>query len=135
MITKTIKSAAIGICLVATTALHPFPAQAAASDYRFEVAAVNPAGTGKSDVTLRLIHIADKKPVTDAVLFEIRADMGPDGMPTMTAPAKALPATQPGLYVVEIEAGMGGAWAVQVAAKVQGEQETVRASLPVKLGK
>ena len=42
-------------------------------------------------------------------------------MPTMTAPAKALPASQPGLYVVEIEPGMAGNWALQVAAKVQGE--------------
>ena len=96
---------------------------------------MKPAGDGKSDVTLRLIHITDKKPVRDAVLFEIKADMGPDGMPTMKAPAKAMPASQPGLYVVEIEPGMAGNWALQVAAKVQSESETVRASLPVKLGK
>jgi hypothetical protein len=30
---------------------------------------------------------------------------------------------------------MAGNWALQVAAKVQGESETVHASLPVKLGK
>ena len=73
--------------------------------------------------------------MTDAVIFQVSADMGPDGMPTMTAPAKALPASQPGLYTIEIEPGMAGNWALQVAAKVQGETETVRASLPVKLGK
>jgi YtkA-like len=61
--------------------------------------------------------------------------MGPDGMPTMKAPAKALPGSQPGLYVIEVEPGMAGNWALQVAAKVQGETETVRATLPVKLGK
>jgi hypothetical protein len=132
---KTIAHALAGACLIATTGIGSVAAHAAASDYRFEVADVKAAATGKSDVTLRLIHTPDKKPVTDAVLFEIKADMGPDGMPTMTAPAKALPASQPGLYVIEIEAGMAGTWAVQVAAKVQGEQETVRASLPVKLGK
>ena len=134
MITKTIMLAATGSCLVATATLHSLPAQAAASDYRFEVAAVKPAGDGKSDVTLRLIHTSDQKPVPDAVLFEIRADMGPDGMPTMTAPTKALPGSQPGLYVIEIEPGSAGNWALQVGAKVQGERETVRASLPVKLG-
>ena len=37
------------------------PVHAAAADYRFEVAEVKPAGTGKSDVTLRLIHTPDKK--------------------------------------------------------------------------
>ena len=134
MITKTILRAAAGICLAATATLHPLAAHAAAADYRFEVAAVKPAGAGKSDVTLRLIHAADKKPVADAVIFEIRADMGPEGMPTMTAPTKALPGSPPGLYVIEIEAGMAGNWALQVAAKVQGETETVRAALPVKLG-
>jgi hypothetical protein len=134
MITNTILRAVAGVCLVATAALYPLTAHAAAADYRFEVAGVKPAATGKSDVTLRLIHTPDQKPVPDAVLFEIKADMGPEGMPTMTAPAKALPASQPGLYVVEIESGMAGTWALQVAAKVQSERETVRASLPVKLG-
>jgi hypothetical protein len=135
MNTKTITHALAGVCLVATAAFASAPAHAAATDYRFEIADVKPAGTGKSDVTLRLIHTPDKKPVPDAVLFEIKADMGPDGMPTMTAPAKARPGAQPGLYVIEVEPGMGGNWALQVAAKVQGERETVRTSLPVKFGK
>jgi hypothetical protein len=56
-------------------------------------------------------------------------------MPTMKAPAKATPSSQPGLYTIEVEPGMAGNLALQVAAKVQGETETVRASLPVKLGK
>jgi YtkA-like len=131
---KTITRTLAGAGLAAIAAFGSIQARAAASDYRFEVAEVKPAATGKSDVTLRLIHTPDQKPVPDAVLFEIKADMGPEGMPTMTAPAKALPASQPGLYVVEIESGMAGTWALQVAAKVQSERETVRASLPVKLG-
>lgn len=135
MITKTITHTLAGACLIAAAALHPAPAHAAAADYRFEIAEVKPAGTGKSDITLRLTHTPDKKPVTNAVIFEVKADMGPDGMPTMTAPAKALPAKQPGLYVIEVEPGMAGNWALQVAAKVQGERDTVRATLPIKLGK
>jgi hypothetical protein len=99
------------------------------------VVQVQPAGQGKSNVTLRLVHTPDKKPVNDAVIFQTSADMGPDGMPTMTAPAKALPASHPGLYTVEIEPGMAGNWELKLAAKVQGETETVRAALPVKLGK
>ncbi len=131
----TIARALAGACLIATMALHAGPVRAAAADYHFEVAGVKPAGPGKSDVTLRLLHTADKKPVNDAVIFEVSADMGPDGMPTMKAPAKAMPASQPGLYTIEVEPGMAGNWALQLAAKVQGEAETVRATLPVKLGK
>jgi hypothetical protein len=127
--------ALVGVCLMATSALHAAPAHAAASDYRFEIVEVTPAAPGKSNVTLRLTHTPDKKPVTGAVLFQIAVDMGPDGMPTMTAPVKALPASKPGLYTVEIEPGMVGNWSLQVAAKVQGESDTVRAALPLKLGK
>jgi hypothetical protein len=124
-----------GACLIATVALHAGPVRAAAADYRFEVTQVQPAGVGKSHVTLRLLHTPDKKPVNDAAIFQVSADMGPEGMPTMKAPAKAMPASQPGLYIIEVEPGMAGNWALQVAAKVQGETETVHATLPVKLGK
>jgi hypothetical protein len=96
---------------------------------------VQSAESGKSNVTLRLVHIADTKPVTDAVIFQSTADMGPDNMPTMTAPVKAMPAPQPGIYMFQIEPGMAGNWELKLAAKVQGEAETVRAALPVKLGK
>jgi hypothetical protein len=130
-----ITRALAGACLIATVALHAGPVRAAAADYRFEVAGVKPAASGKSNVTLRLLHTADKKPVSDAVIFEVSSDMGPDGMPTMKAPAKAMPSSQPGLYTIEVEPGMAGNWALQVAAKVQGEAETVRATLPVNLGK
>jgi hypothetical protein len=132
---KTITRRLAGAGLVAIAAFGSIEAHAAASDYRFEVTDVKPGAAGKSNVTLRLLHAPDKKPVSDAVIFQVSADMGPDGMPTMKAPAKAIPSSQPGLYVIEVEPGMAGNWAVQVAAKVQGEQETVRATLPVKLGK
>jgi hypothetical protein len=121
--------------LIATVALYAAPVRAAAADYRFEVAEVKPAAAGKSNVTLRLLHTPDKKPVSDAVISEVSADMGPEGMPTMKAPAKAMPASKPGLYTIQVEPGMAGNWALQLAAKVQGETETVRATLPVKLGK
>ena len=130
-----ITRALAGVCLIATVALPTGPVHAGAADYRFEVTQVQPAGPGKSNVTLRLLHTPDKKPVSDAVIFQVSADMGPDGMSTMKAPAKAIPSSQPGLYTIEVEPGMAGNWALQVAAKVQGESETVHASLPVKLGK
>ena len=124
-----------GVCIIATAALQADPVHAGAADYQFEVTQVQPAGPGKSHVTLRLLHTPDKKPVSDAVIFQVSADMGPDGMPTMKAPAKAIPSSQLGLYTIEVEPGMAGNWALQLAAKVQGETETVRATLPVKLGK
>ena len=51
------------------------PVRAAPADYRFEIVQVQPAVSGKSNVTLRLVHIADTRPVTDAVIFQGTADM------------------------------------------------------------
>ena len=129
------RRALAGACLIATTGLSAATVRAAPADYRFEVVQVQSAGPGKSNVTLRLLHAPDEKPVTDAVIFQSMADMGPDNMPTMTAPVKAMPASQPGNYIFQIEPGMAGNWELKLAAKVQGEAETVRAALPVKLGK
>ena len=110
-------------------------AQAKAADYRFELAGKpQPGRGGKSIVPVRLVHLPDNKPVTDAVVFESKADMGPAGMPTMTAPIKAL-APQGGVYRFEVEPGMAGAWAITLAAKVQGEAETVRGSVTADLVK
>ena len=121
--------------LIATIALNAASVRAAASDYRFEVTGVKAAGAGKTDVALRLFHVADKEPVSGAVVFQVSADMAPDGRPTIKAPANAMPPSQPGLYIIEVEPGVAGNWALRLAAKVPGEAETIRATVPIKLGK
>lgn len=110
-------------------------ADAAAGDYRFELAGDPQAVAGKSVVTVKLMHVPDNKPVPGAVIIQTRADMGPDGMKEMTAPVKALPPKEPGVYLFEVEPGMAGGWMLSLAAKVQGEAETVRGSVTVKLAK
>jgi hypothetical protein len=126
------------LCAAAIAALGIVAAPlvyAAPQDYRFELSGQPMAAAGKSIVQLRLVHVPDKKPVTGAVVFEVKADMGPDGMPTMAAPAKALPETTPGVYRVEVQPDMAGNYAITVAAKVQGETETVRGSVTARLKK
>ena len=134
MQTIHLKLAALATAICVALASSP-PVLAAASDYRFELAGKpQPARGGKSVVSVRLVHIADGKPVTDAVVFEGKADMGPAGMATMTAPVKIM-AAQGGVYRFEVEPGMAGTWAINVAAKVQGEAETVRGSVTTELVK
>ena len=134
MIRIHLKLAALAIALSVALASSP-PVLAAASDYRFELAGKpQPARGGKSVVSIRLVRIADGKPVTDAVLFEGKADMGPAGMATMTAPVKIM-AAQGGVYRFEVEPGMAGTWAINLAAKVQGEAGTVRGSVTAELVK
>lgn len=108
------------------------------ASYQFElVGAPQKTAPGIRVVSVRLVHLPDKKPVRDAVIFETRADMGPDGMVAMTAPVRALPEPEPGIYPFEIEFGpvwnRPGDWALLLAAKVQGETETVRGSVTVNL--
>src|SRR5438309_1701243 len=114
---------------------HVTAVNAAAGDYRFELAG-NPQSTGgKSILAIKLMHVPDGKTVPNAVIIQTRADMGPDGMKEMTAPVKALPPKEPGVYLFEVEPGMAGGWMLTLAAKVQGEAETVRGSVTVKLAK
>jgi hypothetical protein len=105
-------------------------AVAAPADYRFELAQAQPAGPGKTDLTVRLVHVPDKKPVPGAVLFETKADMTPDGMADMAGKVTPLSADQPGLYRFQIETGMAGKWQLSLGAKVQGEAGTVRGTVP-----
>ena len=138
MIRKHSRASAAALAFAATAAwfgLSPNSARAAAQDYRFELVGKPQSARGKSIVSVRLVHLPDNKPVTDAVVFETRADMGPAGMPTMTAPIKAMPPAQGGVYRFEIEPGMAGAWGITLAAKVQGERETVRGSVTAELAK
>ena len=110
-------------------------AEAAAADYRFELTGTPQTAGGKSLVAVKLTHVPDDKPVAGAIIIQTRADMGPDGMKVMTAPVTALPAKEPGVYPFEIAPGMAGSWMLTLAAKVQGEAETVRGSVTVKLAK
>ena len=95
-------------------------AAAAPADYRFELVQAQPAGPGKTTVTVSLVHVPDNKPVAGAVLFESKTDMGPDGMAEMTGKVTPLPSDKPGIYRFAIETGMAGKWALNLGAKVQG---------------
>ena len=115
-------------------AFAALPALAASADYRFELVG-KPQLSGQKDIVqVRLIHVADGKPMADAVICESKADMGTEGMATMSAPVKALP-PKDGTYSFEVEPGMAGTWALHLAAKVQGESETVRGTITAALVK
>jgi hypothetical protein len=127
--------AAIGAACLTGMLLTAAHAVAAANDYRFELVQAQPAGPSKTNVTVRLVHVPDNKPIAGAVLFETKRDMGPDGMAEMPGKVSALPADKPGLYRFQIETGMAGKWALNLAAKVQGEAETVRGSITFQAAK
>ncbi len=118
-----------GAAIFATSMLIAAYALAAPNDYRFELVQAQPAGPGKTTVTVRLVHVPDSKPVAGAVLFETKTDMGPSGMAEMTGRVSPLRSDQPGIFRFQIETGMAGKWAVNLGAKVQGEAGTVRGAV------
>jgi YtkA-like protein len=121
--------ALIGAALFIASALAAAHGLAAPNDYRFELVQAQPAGPGKTAITVRLVHVPDNKPVAGAVLFETKTDMGPGGMAEMTGKVSPLPSDRPGIYRFQIETGMAGKWQLALGAKVQGEAGTVRGNL------
>ena len=76
-------------------------------------------------VSVRLKHKPTGKPVTDAVIVQTRIDMSPDAMGEMASPLTPVPSTEPGVYSFKTDLSMQGRWLLSIAAKVQGEPETV----------
>jgi len=114
---------------VVATQLSVPMAQAAASDYNLVlVETTYPFGDG-AVLELRLIDTRTNAPVEGAVIFATRLDMEPDSMETMTSTVVALPGKEPGLYRFSADLTMDGNWRFSVAAKVQGEPETVQAQI------
>ncbi len=103
-----------------------------AGDYRFELVSTDhKVGTG-AVIDLVLTDLRNGQPVADAVIYATRMDMAPDGMASMTAPVTAMPTEAPGYYRFVTDLTMAGGWRFTVAAKIQGETETVRAEIELR---
>jgi hypothetical protein len=105
---------------------------AGAGDYEFQpVVTELPVGPA-SEFAVKLVDKRTGKAVPDAVIFETRLDMAPDGMETMTSPVEALPTSEPGVYKFKLNLSMAGGWRFQLAAKVQGERDTAKGEVILK---
>jgi YtkA-like protein len=98
---------------------------AGANDYMFEPVKAEVKKGDDVVVSVLLKHKASGKPVADAVIVQTRIDMGPDGMGEMASPLTPVPSSEPGVYAFKTDLSMVGRWLLSIAAKVQGEPETV----------
>lgn len=114
----------LAIVLAATTTSF-----AAATDYEFQLVQPEVAHGPDATVAVRLIDKRTEKPVPDAVIFTTRMDMAPEGMEAMTTPVEPLPSPEPGVYKFKTNLSMEGGWRFKLAAKVQGETDTVQGEL------
>lgn len=107
-------------------------ALAGSGDYEFQPVASEVKHGPQAEVTVRLVDKRSGKPVPGTVIFTTRMDMAPDGMEMMTTSVENLPATEPGVYRFRTDLSMAGAWRFKLAAKVQGEPETVQGEVILK---
>src|SRR5258708_6055336 len=98
---------------------------AGANDYVFEPVKAEVKKGDDVVVAVRLRHRAAGKPVTDAVIAQTRIDMSLDAMAEMASPLTPVPSNEPGVYSFKTDLSMQGRWLLSIAAKVQGEPETV----------
>ena len=131
MLSNFARSAALGV-LATVASISAVPAFAADTDYKFEIVSTQPAGPAKTEVTLRLVHLPDGKPVAGAVVFQTRGDMGPEGMADMTTTVTPEAAQPDGLLRYQVGTSMAGTWALTLSAKVQGESQTVKGTVTFK---
>lgn len=120
----------MALSLTASAALAA--ALAAAEDYRFDlISADHRVGSG-AILEVRLTDVRTGAAVEGAVIYATRMDMAPDGMATMTTPVTAMPSDVPGIYRFATDLTMAGGWRFSVAAKVQGESETVSTEIELR---
>ena len=105
---------------------------AGAQDYEFQPVSTDVKQGQGSLVSVRLIDKRTGKPVPDAVIFTTRMDMAPEGMEMMTTPVVAAGSTEPGVYAFKTDFAMAGGWRFKLAAKVQGEPDTVQGEIVLK---
>jgi hypothetical protein len=120
-----IQKLAIASVPLMVAAIFAGAAFAGANDYLFEPVQVEVKKGDDAIVSVRLKHKASGKPVSDAVIIQTRIDMSPEGMAAMAPPLTAVPSSEPGVYSFRTELSMAGRWLLSIAAKVQGEPETV----------
>jgi YtkA-like len=113
-------------------AINAAVSQTEAGDYEFQLVSQELKAGAPAEITVRLVHKPDGKPVPDAVIFTTRLDMEPDGMEAMTTPVEKIAGGEPGTYRFKAKLTMEGGWAFSLAAKVQGEADTVQSKLLLK---
>ena len=121
MTTKYLLASAFAVAMSLTGAA----ALADVKDYAFESVAAEFKKGDDVVVAVRLLHKPTGKPVTDAVIVRTRVDMAPDGMADMVSPVALVPGSEPGVYAFKTDLPMAGRYLLSLAAKVQGEPETV----------
>ena len=122
---RVARALASGLLLPSSTAFADI------RDYEFKLVK-DQVKKGQAVVDVRLIHRPDERAVPDAVIFASRLDMAPDDMEQMTSAIEPVKSPEPGVYRFKVDLTDEGRWRVSLAAKIQGETETLQSRLVLK---
>ena len=113
---------------------EPALADTAAAQYRFEapeqlvnVTPGNRAGT----VEIRLVNVATGQPITGATIVASALRMPMNYAGTMNASASFIANQSSDTYRFAIRAPMTGNWLLDLAAKLPGEPDAIRGTVPL----
>lgn len=115
-----------GVFTFALPLLATIPVHAGSEDFKFELVEKEAKLGDPEIIAFTLTDIRTNEPVEDAIIIATRLDMAPEKMETMTTPVELLPSEEPGIYRFKSSFIMAGGWRFSLAAKVQGELETVQ---------
>lgn len=121
------RAALVAVALTGSIGL----AKADIKDYEFRLVDPTVAVGRDKIVAVQLVNKATGKPVPDAVIFAVRLDMAPDGMPEMATKIVRETGGEPGTYRFKAAFGMEGRWQLSLGAKVQGETGTVESKFVI----
>jgi hypothetical protein len=98
---------------------------AGANDYVFEPVKTEIKSSNVATIAVRLLHKPSEKPVTDAVIVQMRIVMAHDRGAEMDTAFVPLASPEPGVYAFMAPLTMVGSWFLSISAKVPGEPETI----------
>ena len=98
---------------------------AGANDYVFEPVKTEIKSSNVATIAVRLLHKPSARPVTDAVIVQMRIVMAHDGGAEMDTAFVPLASPKLGMYAFSAPLTMAGSWFLSIAAKVPGEPDTV----------
>lgn len=124
----TMRSMAAALLAAALALAGPATAGAAISDYEF-VLLEETVEPGENVISVILVDWRSGEGVANAVIFAARIDMAADGMATMSRPVEIVPSPAPGIYHFRSDLTMPGLWRLSLAAKIQGEEDTLEGRL------
>jgi hypothetical protein len=126
-ISRALRAALIGVAVTGFAGI----ARADIKDYEFKLVEPTVAVGKDKIVTVQLVNKKTGKAVPEAVIFAVRLDMAPEGMPEMATKIAPEPGGEPGNYKFKATVGMEGKWQLSLGAKVQGETGTVESKLVI----